>query len=248
MTYSVKVAACQLPEIRQDIDGALSWIQDYCDKADSQDVKLVCFPECYLQGYLCESESARTHALNLASPEFAAILRRVSTFKCMIVLGLIEIQDGRLFNTAVVIHRGELIGRYRKTHLLDGEAIFDPGSEYPIFEVGGLKFGINICYDTNFAESVAALAEQDAHLIVCPANNMMRRQTAEDWKSLHNTIRAQRAKETGLWLISSDVTGERDGRISYGPTAVIDPTGNVVAQVPLLETGMVVVDLRDHWK
>ena len=40
-----------------------------------------------------------------------------------------------------------------------------------------------------------------------------------------------------------DVTVARDGPISYGPTAVINPKGTVVAQVPLLEPGMVVAGI-----
>ncbi len=51
------------------------------------------------------------------------------------------------------------------------------------------------------------------------------------------------AGETGLWIVSADITGERDGRISYGPTAVINPQGQVVAQVPLLEIGMVTLEI-----
>ena len=43
-----------------------------------------------------------------------------------------------------------------------------------------------------------------------------------------------------MWLVSADVTGER-GRdyVGYGPTSVMDPTAEVVAQVPLLTVGMV---------
>lgn len=45
----------------------------------------------------------------------------------------------------------------------------------------------------------------------------------------------------GMWLVSSDVTGERgEDRVGYGPTCVIDPRGEVVARVPLMETGMAV--------
>ena len=66
------------------------------------------------------------------------------------VIRLIEVEEGRLFNTAIVADRGVPIGRYRKAHLLSGEHIFDAGSDSCIFEVDGLRFGINICYDTNF--------------------------------------------------------------------------------------------------
>ena len=48
-----------------------------------------------------------------------------------------------------------------------------------------------------------------------------------------------------MWLVSADVTGERDEhRIGYGPTSIINPRGEVVAQVPLLTTGIVIADVR----
>jgi predicted amidohydrolase len=240
---TVKVGACQLPEVWQDVGRALKWMETFLMEADLRQVDLLCFPECYLQGYLCDAQSANEHAMILNSNEFDALLMRLSDFRCTFVFGLIEKDDGRLFNSAAVVHQGKLLGSYRKTHLLSGESIFAPGTAYPTFERDGLRFGINICYDTNFSESAAALAEQGARLILCPANNMLRREVADRYKLLHNEVRARRAREHGLWLISADVTGERDGRISYGPSAVIDPEGNVVAQVPLLQTGMVVADI-----
>jgi 5-aminopentanamidase len=80
-------------------------------------------------------------------------------------------------------------------------------------------------------------------VIVCPANNMLRRANAEQWKQRHNEIRLQRVRETGLWLVSADVTGASEARIGYGPTAVLHPSGHVCAQVPLLTTGMVIADI-----
>ena len=67
-------------------------------------------------------EPARRHALDLASPAFAAVLDQAPKAGPMIVMGLIEVADGRLYNTAVVVDRGVLVGRYRKAHLLGGEA------------------------------------------------------------------------------------------------------------------------------
>jgi predicted amidohydrolase len=72
---------------------------------------------------------------------------------------------------------------------------------------------------------------------------MLPRKTAETFKDLHNSVRGERCRETGLWLLSADVTGERDGRISWGPTAVLNPTGEVVAQLPLEKAGLLVFDI-----
>ena len=245
MSHKTKVAACQVPEVRADVEQALWWIEKYAAHAESQEARLVCFPECFLQGYLVEEEQARRHAINLGSHEFEVVLGRLARIKPTLVFGLIEVDNGLLFNTAVVVEQGRLRGAYRKTRLLEGERIFQAGDSYPVFETGGLKFGVNICYDTNFPEGAAALAAQGAEFLLCLANNMMRREKAEEWKDRHNEIRAKRARETGLWVVSSDVTGERNGRIGLGPTAIIDPSGCVVAQVPLLEAGIVVAEITE---
>jgi hypothetical protein len=72
----------------------------------------------------------------------------------------------------------------------------------------------------------------------------MRRQAAEAWKYRHSQIQAERVRETGMWLVSADVTGERgDTHIGYGPTSVTDPSAEIVARVPLMETGLAIADI-----
>jgi predicted amidohydrolase len=72
---------------------------------------------------------------------------------------------------------------------------------------------------------------------------MMPRANAEKFRDMHNAARGERCRETGLWLISADVTGERDGRISWGPTAVLNPAGEVEAQLPLESPGLLIFDI-----
>jgi predicted amidohydrolase len=240
---TTKVSVCQVPDIREDIGSALKWIEKFTREAEAKAVSLVCFPECFLQGYLTEINLAQKHAINFNSLAFKSILERLAVYKPAIVFGLIEKEDENLFNTAVVIKEGELVGKYRKTHLLPGEQIFKAGVEYPVFEIDGLKFGISICYDTQFAEAVGTLVNQGARLILCPSNNMMRYETAEKYKYLHHEIRIERVKENKVWLMSADITGKRESRIAYGPTSAIHPAGKVVAQVPLMKTGMIVIEL-----
>ncbi|HEY6255460.1 MAG TPA: carbon-nitrogen hydrolase family protein [Xanthobacteraceae bacterium] len=240
---TVRVAAAQTIEFREDIEAALSCVADVAALAEAEGASLLCFPEGFLQGYLTDEAPARRSALGLASSAFEAVLNRLPKTGPMIVMGLIEVEEGRLFNTAIVANRGAVIGRYRKVHLLGGERIFDAGSDSQVFEIAGLRFGINICYDTNFPEAARQVADLGASLIVCPANNMHRRKTAEALKDVHNSVRGERCRETGLWLVSADVTGERDGCISWGPTAVLNPAGEVVAQLPLERTGLLVFDI-----
>ncbi|BBH69847.1 hypothetical protein ACTI_65320 [Actinoplanes sp. OR16] len=106
-----------------------------------------------------------------------------------------------------------------------------------------MRFGINICFDTQFPEVAARVAAGGARVLLVPAQNMMRQATAEKWKEEHHRLRAARARETGMWVVSSDVTGMRGGRVAYGPSSVMNAQGEVIAQVPLMTCGVAIADL-----
>lgn len=240
---SVRIAAAQTAEYREDISASLRCATEFAAQAEAQGVALLCFPEGFLQGYLVDEDAARRQGLDLGSSAFRSVLEQLPRTGPMLVIGMLELDNGQLFNTAIVVQHGSLVGRYRKAHLLGGERAFTAGTDSPSFEIDGLRFGINICYDTNFPEAAQQVAAAGASLLLCVANNMLRRETAETFKHQHNAIRGERCRETGLWLMSSDVTGERDGRIAWGPTAVLDPQGQVVAQLPLDAPGLLLFDL-----
>ncbi len=156
----------------------------------------------------------------------------------MIVWGLIEEEAGKFFNTAIIVKAGRLIGRYRKKYLLPAERGHASGNDCPVFEVDGLHLGISICHDTNFPDTARSIADAGASLIVCCAHNMLPRAKAEIYRDVHNAERANRCREAGLWLASSDVTGERGDMVSWGPGAIITPAGEVVAQLALNGLGL----------
>lgn len=240
----VRVGACQTPEILGDVDAAVGVVLDFAARADNAAVDLLLFPECLLQGYLVTEQHLRGRAFEVDSPRFAAVLARLASVRQMLVLGMIEQHRDRYYNTALVIDGGQVLGGYRKTFLTDGESRFTPGDAYPVFDCCGVRFGINICYDSQFGEAAAAVAAGGAQVLLVPAQNMMRRDKALWWQDRHNLIRAQRVHETGMWLVSADVTGQRDDtRIGLGPTCVIDPGGQVITQVPTGMTGMAIAEI-----
>ena len=192
----MRVAACQVPDVRNDIPTALGIVRDHAMHAERREADLVLFPECFLQGYFTDKDSVTRLAITMASPEFSAILEFLSDLQITIVLGFIERSDARCagsvyYNTAVAVRGGKTICRYRKCCLLDGERdSFEPGLEYPTFEVSGQITGINICYDLNFDAAVQPLVTKGARVLVCPCNNMMPYAKAEALKRVHNDIRA----------------------------------------------------------
>jgi predicted amidohydrolase len=240
----VRIGACQTHEILADVDATLRVIHECAAQADAAKVDLLLFPECFLQGYLVTDQHVSGQALETDSASFASVLAQLAGVRPLLVLGMIEQAGGAFYNTALVVAGGRVLGRYRKRFLTCGESVFTAGDGFPVYEHDGVHFGINICNDTQFAEAAASVAAGGAQVLLVPAQNMMRRDKALWWQHRHNRIRACRARETGMWLVSADVTGDRDeSRTGLGPTCVITPDGAVVAQVPRGSTGMVIADI-----
>ena len=240
----MRIGACQTPEILGDVNRAIAVMNDFAAQARLQAVELLLFPECFLQGYLVEPRHLRDQAIALDSDDFRSVLDHVADIEPTLVFGMIERAGNAFFNTAVAVRHGSVACAYRKVHLVLGERLFQAGSAYETFDAGGVRCGINICYDTNFADAARAVASLGAHVLLVPSQNMMKRDAADLWKDRHNAIRAERVMETGMWLVSADVTGERDdSRIGYGPTSIMNPRGEVIAQVPLMTVGMVTADI-----
>jgi predicted amidohydrolase len=84
---------------------------------------------------------------------------------------IFEKSEGKIYNTATVINpQGEIVTRYRKMFpFYPYETGVTPGSEYCVFDVPNVgRFGVSICYDMWFPETVRTLATMGAEVIMHP--------------------------------------------------------------------------------
>lgn len=238
---SYKVGAVQAQDIQGDVPASLRVVIEAMRQADDENVDVLCFPECFLQGYTLDDKETKERAFDLASPQFKEILNTLAKHKVTIILGLIEKDADGYYNTAAVIQGGKLLGAYRKVHLF--ERNFQPGETYPVFTANGLPFGINICYDARFTEGPTELAAQGAKVVFYPLNNRLPHEKATNYRDKHIPNLVARAQESGCWVVSSDVVAQDETHTGYGCTAVVSPQGDVVSRVQELEPGMVAVEI-----
>lgn len=231
-----RIGAVQPPDVQGDAAQAMSIITSFMTLADQQGIDLLCFPECFLQGYTLDIDTTKKRAIDLSSKVFKDILVQLKPYRVAIILGLIEKDGSHCFNTAVVIKQGKLIGKYRKVNLF--EKNFQPGAEHTVFEVAGLKFGINICYDARFAEGANEMATKGASVIFYPLSNRWPIQTAKKYRYKHIPNLVDRAMESKCWVVSSDITHRDDETMGYGCAAIVSPEGDVVKRVADFEAGM----------
>lgn len=84
---------------------------------------------------------------------------------------IFEKNEGKIYNTASVINpEGEVIKRYRKMFpFFPYEVGVAPGNEFCVFDVPGVaKFGVSICYDMWFPETVRTLSVMGAEVVLHP--------------------------------------------------------------------------------
>lgn len=244
MVKTIKIATCQLPDVFKDTSRALSLIKRYAVAAQSQDVRLLVFPECFLSGYQIDSVVASQFALDINSKEFKQLLDGLKDIHLATVVGFMERTEQALFNSAAIISSGKLLGLHRKNHLLGTENnLFSASDHCQVYQFEQLRFGINICNDLNDESLAASLRSDGANLLVCPTNNMLPTQIANRWKDLHNPIRSQRASVNKLWIASSDVTGTRSENVCYGSSSIINPSGTIVRDLPSFCTGLLSTEI-----
>ena len=145
--------------------------------------------------------------------------------------------------------QGEEIAIYDKIHMFDvdldgGERwreskVYEPGNQCVLSSVNQVKTGLAICYDLRFPHLFRHQAKQGAILLTCPSS--FTRQTGEaHW----HTLLKSRAIENGAFMVAAAQGGKHDdGRETYGHSIVIDPWGNVVAELEHDEPGVLTADL-----
>lgn len=77
------------------------------------------------------------------------------------------------YNAALFFNRkGEVIGRYYKTHLQSHDLRYSPGKDLPVFDADFGKVGMVICADRRWPEAVRTLRVKGAELILNPSYGM----------------------------------------------------------------------------
>ena len=149
---------------------------------------------------------------------------------------LYELEDGRLFNTAIVISpAGEIVAKYRKLFpWYPFEAEVTAGDEFCVFDIPDVgRFGLSICYDMWFPETVRTLAWLGAEVILHPTL------TTSGDRELELVLGQSHAITNQCYFVDINGVGPWGG----GYSQIVDPDGRVVQRASGQET--VVTEILD---
>lgn len=224
---TMQIAAAQIDISIGDKSANLKKCKHFLRLAARQGVELLVFPECALTGYVFNSFDEAFPVSETVPGESTPVLEKTCReYKITTVVGLLERDGGKLYNTAVLITPEGLVGKYRKTHVLclGVDRYVSRGEELPVFSTLQSKPGILICYDLRFPETARILALKGTQVILNPTN------LPKGAEAYANFFNQTRANENRVFLVSANRVGvERNVRF-IGRSQIIDVFGRVLAE------------------
>ena len=226
-------------------------------EAAARGARMVVFPELalttFFPRYWMEDEAevnARFFEAEMPGPETGALFELAARLKVGFYLGYAELTaDGRRYNSSILVdENARIVARYRKIHL-PGHSDHKPDApfqhlEKKYFEVGNDGFGVAemlgtrigqcLCNDRRWPETYRVMSLQSARLVVLGYNTPswnIHWSEPPHLRMFHHLLSLQaNAYQNGLWVAAAAKCGAEDGFHMIGGSAIVAPTGEIVAQ------------------
>ena len=177
------------------------------------------WPNPFLGPFLKPMEAkAREHKVNLVTGSFAEAA-----------------PDGRAYNTTLVFDRqGSMLGHYRKAHLMEGLAFYEPefvapGDSLCVLDTDLARIGVMVCFDLRFPEMARSLVLNGAEVIVIPSAFPSGRRLpprTDHWDVLNTST----ALYNLAYVVAANQFGQLNDEFPFGRSMIVDPWGITIAK------------------
>lgn len=212
---------------------------------DENGADLVVFPELIVAGYPAEDLLLRKDFIEEANNAIHAIAESINGIA--LVVGFPELADGKLYNSAVVLHDGVTLACYRKQALpnygvFDERRYFTPGKQPCVFEFNGTFIGLTICEDVWQGGIIEATKQAGAELLLTlnasPFNLGKMHQ--------REAVICSQVKAAGIPLVYVNQVGGQDELIFDGASFVVNTLGDIVYRAEEFQECLGVVEFKDN--
>jgi NAD+ synthase (glutamine-hydrolysing) len=257
----VKVALAQINATVGDLAGNARKIIEFSRRAHEQGARVVLTPELGLCGYPPEDLLLRPAFMLACEQALADCAKALADLPGLHVVVGHPHQWGergdvrskshavqQRYNAASVLTGGRVSATYCKRELpnyqvFDERRYFasgrDAGQGAVVFEVDGLKFGLNICEDAWFDEPARAAKAAGAEVLcVINASPFHLGKVVEREERM-----AARARDVGMPLLYAHLTGGQDEVVFDGASFAMDAQGRVAARSPFFEEALTVIEV-----
>jgi NAD+ synthetase len=238
----MKLAIAQLNFVVGDLPGNAEKILSASQDAASHGARLLITPELALSGYPPEDLLLRDDFIADCHSTLENLAAR--TQHIQLLVGHPHQQDGQRFNAASLLADGRIKATYLK-HELPNHSVFDEmryfgrGERPLVFDLDGIRFGVNICADV--WEEEPALKARRAGAEVLLALNASPYHMGKQ-HSRHEVMR-ERVAQTGIPAVYVNLVGGQDELVFDGASFVVDSEGKLTQQLPAFEEKLAYIEI-----
>ena len=229
-----------------DIEGNLNKVLKYLSSAKNSGIDILCFPELAITGYPPEDLLLKP---NFISDSIEAVNEvRKTSDNITVILGFPD-KKGDIYNSAAIIHDKKLIDVYHKRYLpnygvFDENRYFQSGVRTPVYKLGSLIFGVNVCEDIWYpgdpTRRQALLG--DAQIIINISSSPY---YASKVASRERMLRT-RARDNSVNVVFCNMVGGQDELVFDGNSVVIGESGNIIARAKSFEEDLLIADINEN--
>ena len=244
MNEKISIVLAQIDLIVGDISGNTTRILEYCERVKVEsDADLIVFPELSISGY--PPEDLLLHSGLKRRIAEAMELIRQNVRGIAVLVGFPEYTQDHIFNSCAVYNNGKELIRYRK-HALPNYSVFDekryftPGSETAVFELHGIKIGINICEDIWYSKPARLSKSAGAQLIIVINGSPYQK----DGQNIRESTIKRRISEVKIPIVYLNLVGGQDELIFDGASFVMNEKGDVTYRAPAFEETIACIEFE----
>ncbi len=136
---SIRVGLIKAVPIKWDLKSNWEMFEALAINASNRGANIICTPECFLDGYVAPDdmwtkERFRSISQSLNGKNYLSkAMDFAREHSIHLIFGFTELAESGSYNAAALINnQGQLLGIYRKTHLMDHDTRYLPGNELSV--------------------------------------------------------------------------------------------------------------------
>ena len=250
MANTIRVGAGCLNQIPMDWYGNRRRILETIQQARDAEVSILCLPELAITGYGCEDQFLSHEVTERAWDSLLQIVPK--TEGLVVAVGLPVWVKNAVYNTVALIADGQIAGLVAKKNLAGDGLHYEPrwfhawpegvivedefGGQFlpigdPIFKIGGIRIGLEVCEDAWVADRPGRLfAGSGVDVILNPSASHF----AFGKQEVREQFVIEGSRAFGAAYVYANLLGNEAGRAIYDGGGLIASAGKVVAEGPRL--------------
>jgi len=238
----LRIALAQINPTVGDLRGNVEKCIAYMRDARKYGAEMVVFPELCITGYPPEDLLLKPQ---FVSDNLKALDKvREATTGIVAIVGFVD-RNEDIYNAAAVISNKRVVDVYHKMYLpnygpFDEYRYFQSGTRYPVYKMGDVHFGVNICEDIWYPEGPTTIqALSGAELIL----NINASPYTVGKADVRESKIVTRADDSAAIVVYLNTVGGQDELLFDGGSIIADEKGDIIARGKLFEEELIVCDL-----